>query len=212
MDNNLMVTEIDEKLMSNIGGVMGKAMSEALCYIVGYVDEVKEIAISNKNNIKGINNTLKGINNDIEGVIKVSKGNSDSISVISRKIDTLENDDTNKFNIYKTQSKSRIFQLVGDSSSCRFILFYRPFIQKLNSDVSNSLKVANTKKIYVEDFKKAVELAKTWYPDKKYIRDKINEILKLSTKKKLTDLQQQKVNALSELLNEVGGEINAIEF
>jgi hypothetical protein len=212
MDNNLMIEEINEKLMSNIGGVMGKEISEVIGSIIDYIGDVKEIAMGNKNGIKGINNTLKGIDNDIKGIVKTGKDNSESINAISRKIDTLENDDTNKFNVYKTQAKSRVFQLVGDSSNCKFILFYNSFISKLHSHVSSSLNAANTKKIYIEDFMKAVELARTWYPDKKYIRDKINEVLKLSTKKKLSDSQQRKVNALNELLNEVGGDINAIEF
>ena len=136
----------------------------------------------------------------------------EELKKVNKAIYTLENDDTGKFNEFKRCTKSRVFQLVGDSSNYKHILFYDSFISKINNDVAKALNVSRTGKINIDDFQGALVIAKRWYPDRKYITGKVSEFQKLSSKKRLTEKERKKINALEQFLDDIGGDVYAIKF
>lgn len=179
-------------------------------------ENTKYISKSNNNNTKAIDfisKQLDVVNKRYEKVIKkvtvLEKENNelsekqlqleDGIKKIRDKTDVLEFEDTITLGKLKKEANNRVLHIVGGKDTAEYILFYRSYIAKLYSDISDALSGGKRiGKIRVEDGSAAITMAKRWYP--KHTSKLIRELQNLDNKGLLS---KEKSNALDSYLDKI---------
>lgn len=130
------------------------------------------------------------------------------VDKVENKIDNFKNDDTGQFELYKSTARARIHKLVGEKGSTKYILFYKPFMLKIYSDIYNHFGANNSGSIKMGDAETAIGMARSWRPNLKYVGKKLNEYRRM---KDNGMLKEPKLSAYDKYLDMTNGG-NNIEF
>lgn len=174
----LRINNVSE-LMMEIESNNNMSLKQNFELIVGFFDS------QFKTQNESVDRKLQGIQEEVNSKFKMLDEKSvihgEKISKIESKIDVFKHDDSGQYALFKSTAMARVHRLVGDAGSIEYILFYAPFSSKIYKDIYNSLGASNTGNIKMSDSDKAIEKARTWYPNKRYVRNKIDEYQKKSS-------------------------------
>lgn len=158
----------------------------------------KQLDVVNKRYEKVINKVkvLEKENNELSEKQLQLEGN---IKKIKEKTDILEFEDTITLGKLKKEANSRVLHIVGGKDTPEYVLFYRSYIAKLYSDISDALAGGKRiGKIRVEDGNAAITMAKRWHP--KHTAKLIRELQSLDDKGLLN---KEKSKALENYLDKI---------
>jgi outer membrane murein-binding lipoprotein Lpp len=211
--NNLAVqqsTPIQQRLMNKMGKVQKQHENEIYTTLAEFIDE--EFTIFKRDMIEEFKDELiksEGrTNTKIEDVdTRVDELNIKTEKMES-KIDNFKNDDTGTFELYKATARARVHYLVGEKGSVKYILFYSPFKLKIYSDIYNYFGANNSGNIKMKGSELAINMAKSWKPNPKYIHNKLKEYRRMKDDGTLKEPRLTAYNKYLEMTN--GG--NNIEF
>lgn len=115
-----------------------------------------------------------------ELVANKNKEHEEKIVELEKRVYIFGNNQDDCYTKYKEIAKGRVFKLIGEKGSIKYILFYHSFKLKIHSDVASIISGGKyTKTSIIPDTetnrKKANAIASKWKPDKQYLRKKYNE-------------------------------------
>lgn len=188
--------EINNQLVtsnSNMFNAIKKIKNDGIEALSKELGELK----GNYKKIKNDMDLIKKGNEEIKLELKVTK---EELNVIKDKTDVIEFDDSSKLGELKRTAKTRVMMFTGDRTNPKYILFFRPYISNLYSNVTKNLNGGKRLgKIKTEDFDVALKLVKRWCPTNKYTEKLTNDYLKSKT------LSEEKKKALEIYLDEING-------
>lgn len=136
------------------------------------------------------------LNETIDGLNEVKEDHKQ----LADKFDTMGNDNTGTFELFKATARKRVWNLVGNKAgSVKHILFFRPFMSKIYSDTYNHFGANNSGSIKMSDSELAIDMVRRWHPTKKYISDKLQEYVRMQSDGTLKEPRNTALNRFMEI-------------